>query len=49
MSPNKHQQMTPTDLAHHPRPAEREIYRKPASQTHRERPALLSEGGSENG
>ena len=34
----KHQQMIPSDLSHHPRPGEREIYIKAGSMTHRERP-----------
>lgn len=37
----KHQQMIPSDLSHHPRPGEREIYIKAGSSTHRERPDLL--------
>ncbi|MEG0742448.1 MAG: hypothetical protein RSB91_11535 [Clostridia bacterium] len=33
----QHQQLIPADMAVHPRPAEREIYRKPLSTGHLER------------
>ncbi len=43
----KHQQTVPADLEVHPRPSEREIYLKPASQTHRERPSAAGGGFDE--
>ncbi|MEG0270648.1 MAG: hypothetical protein RR821_10415 [Clostridia bacterium] len=42
---SKHQQMIPADMQPHPRPGEREIFVKTASQTHLERP-LCAEGRS---
>lgn len=43
----KHQQMIPSDLSHHPRPGEREIYIKTGSLTHYERPKELGGNADE--